>query len=399
MAMPPGDPSQAFVRERFQAYYRREGVVLPERFGRREWGFIPFGGGIIQRHLGFSSKKELVDYLVTRVPLHAYHSTAYYLRPGAPTMPEKGWLGADLIFDLDADHIVGSKDMSYPKMLAAVKERLIWLHDEFLAGDLNFGEKDMSIVFSGARGYHIHVRDSRVQELESHERREIVDHIVGTGIDLDRLVWEEPIDLKGGGKYEKVLKSARIPDELAPGWEGRFTRVLLQYLRDLAAKPEEEATKELEALKGVGPARAREILAVARDPIRRERIRGGYIEQTKALTLAMAMPVLEKASGLAKGETDEPVTSDIKRLIRLMGSLHGKTGMRVTPLGRNALEGFDPLRDAFPQTFSEEPVKVLVQKPIAIDIRGEAFKLEQGPNQIPEYVAIFLICRGVATLA
>ncbi|MCA1813180.1 MAG: hypothetical protein LC624_04420 [Halobacteriales archaeon] len=32
------------------------------------------------------------------------------------------------------------------------------------------------------------------------------------------------------------------------------------------------------------------------------------------------------------GETDEPVTSDVKRLIRLPGSVHGKTGLRVVPV-------------------------------------------------------------------
>src|SRR5439155_27170186 len=41
-----------------------------------------------------------------------------------------------------------------------------------------------------------------------------------------------------------------------------------------------------------------------------------------------------------RAETDEPVTSDIKRLIRMPSSLHGKTGLQVIPMSRDAIDGF-----------------------------------------------------------
>ncbi len=152
----------------------------------REWGFIFYDdtpGVAMRRHKAFNSEGELKDYLASMPPAHAYHSAAYYQYPQAPTMLEKKWLGADLIFDLDADHLPGVKNMSYSEMLANVKKEIIRLIDEFLIDDLGFREKDMDIVFSGGRGYHVHVRDPRVHALKSPERREIVDYLLGTGLD------------------------------------------------------------------------------------------------------------------------------------------------------------------------------------------------------------------------
>ena len=61
----------------------------------------------MRRHKAFNSEGELKDYLASMPPAHAYHSAAYYQYPQAPTMLEKKWQGADLIFDLDADHLPG----------------------------------------------------------------------------------------------------------------------------------------------------------------------------------------------------------------------------------------------------------------------------------------------------
>ena len=96
-----------------------------------------------------------------------------------------------------------------------------------------------------------------------------------------------------------------------------------------------------------------------------------------------------------EGETDEPVTTDIKRLIRMVGSLHGKTGFVVTPLTRQEFDTFDPLRDAV--HFSDDPVKVEVVKPGEIGLRGETVTLpaEGDICEIPECAAVFFCGRGM----
>ena len=75
-----------------------------------------------------------------------------------------------------------------------------------------------------------------------------------------------------------------------------------------------------------------------------------------------------------RGETDEPVTADVRRLIRCPGSLHGGSGLRVTPLTLRDLEDFDPLQDAV--VFGDEAVPLQILKPFKTQMRGR--KLQSG---------------------
>jgi DNA primase small subunit len=96
------------------------------------------------------------------------------------------------------------------------------------------------------------------------------------------------------------------------------------------------------------------------------------------------------------GETDEPVTADIRRLIRCPTSLHGGSGFRVTPLTIRSLAEFEPLWDAV--VFGDEPVLIDVVKPFKTEIRGESYDLEEGRSELPKCAAVFLMARGVAEL-
>ena len=64
----------------------------------------------------------------------------------------------------------------------------------FLLSDFGFSESKMSVVFSGGRGYHIHVRDPRVFSFGSDERREIVDYLAGRGLAMDRFIHMAPME-------------------------------------------------------------------------------------------------------------------------------------------------------------------------------------------------------------
>jgi len=110
----------SFLKQLFSRYYKDAKLELPPRFGRREWGFMFIGERFMKRHISFSSAREVKSFLIGKgkkmgdrfmIPSHAYHSVAYYTHPNAK-MDKKGWLGADLVFDLDADHIPGAEKIS-----------------------------------------------------------------------------------------------------------------------------------------------------------------------------------------------------------------------------------------------------------------------------------------------
>ena len=137
------DSNSRFLLKSFRKYYKDNPIIMPSRFGRREFGFMFFDRNFVQRHMGFSRPEDINKFMITQVPSHSYYSTAYYRKPDAPTMEEKMWLGADLIFDLDADHLEGADKMSYSEMLEQIKKEMINLVDSFLLGDLGFTDKQV----------------------------------------------------------------------------------------------------------------------------------------------------------------------------------------------------------------------------------------------------------------
>ncbi len=417
------EATTAFVKAQFRRYYESTKPSLPDRFGKREFGFMFWTPGIVQRHLGFSRQDDLRSFLTSRVPAHAYYSSAYYENPGAPTMEEKGWLGADLIFDLDADHLPSASKMSYPEMLEAIRLKILHLYDDFLIEDFGFDEKAMRLVFSGGRGYHIHVFDERVWPLGSHERREIVDWITGKGLDVSKVFKESVFDSREfkGHRYSKKRIIMADP-KTTSGWPGKIVRgferlalklepldrpAAVQFLRSFEGIDESDAQNLWENLfkNRASPPKVVRGIDRLRETGQIETLSDRNVKLVMRIVNEMETVRLDERGGLpvedvvAAGNTDEPVTSDIKRLIRMPSSLHGKTGLQVIPLTRNAIDDFRPLRDAVPAAWTDDRVRLDLKNKLNLEIRDEAFKLAPGVNDVPQYLAIFLAARGLATVA
>ena len=174
-----------------------------------------------------------------------------------------------------------------------------------------------------------------------------------------------------------------------------MNRELAAYLERLQQLAEEDMRTALAELPGIGPKRAAQ-LADEVAHVDTERIRAsGLLSQGSRITEIVPRVLQEIVMPLAKGETDEPVTSDTKRLIRLPGSLHGKTGLKVVVLQRDELEAFDPLTDAV--AFGDEMVRIMPKKPMSVTLRGATFDLRPGePVSVPEPVAVMAVARGTA---
>lgn len=382
------DATLAWARRLFRRYYRAHPVYLPPRFGRREWGFLFPGQDGMKRHTLFKTREDLSGFLAEQGPNHVYYSAAYYEQPDATRMDQKGWLGADLIFDLDADHMPGADEMTRREMLEEVRKEAVKVADEFLLGHFGFQAEDLRIAFSGGRGYHIHVTDPRVHELGSPERREIVDYVTGNGLAIARLLKRETFDVEEIGQYTNEKKRWQVPPASSPGWPGLFTRTLADHLERWSTLSTEEAMEELTQLSGIGDTRAQEVLnGLDADAI--DRVREGRVDHVPALANKTVLQALaEEARREAVGEADEPVTADVRRLIRLPGSLHGKTGLRVTPLTLEGLKGFSPLDDAI--ALPEDPVTLTLERPWQGYLAGEEHALEPGQHEVPTYLAAFI---------
>ncbi|HIE15131.1 TPA: hypothetical protein EYP70_07655, partial [Candidatus Bathyarchaeota archaeon] len=186
-----------FIRDKFREFYERESdrIEAPTSIEMREFGFLLFGEKIMIRHKSFTEIKDLRRFLREIVPMHVYYSAAYYSAPEEP-MERKGWIGADLYFDIDADHIptpcrklhdlwrchkcgfqgkgtppnrcpvcgnqnFDTKTWSCEVCLEAARRETIKLI-EFLMSDFGFSEEEVNVSFSGHRGYHVHIESEEV---------------------------------------------------------------------------------------------------------------------------------------------------------------------------------------------------------------------------------------------
>ena len=347
--------TKEYLKAKFLEYYSKNDVEEPRLLWEREWAFVEVESlpdFIMRRHIAFDSYIELKGFILKNVPLHIYYSSAYYEKPDAENMEAKGWKKADLIFDIDADHLPNGS-------LKEAKRQIKMLYDVL---EEDFGCKDMEIVFSGSRGYHLHVHDEDFLELSSAERREIVDYLSLT-------------DFKFSRKLPESRQSYRIAE--------------------IMAKEIEKALKEgkiRELFPNISERREKMLLAAAEE----------VVESVKSLNFDYFPKTLEKgltrlfnkAAESVRIHVDPPVTADVKRLIRLPGSLHGKTGLKVCKVSRDEIDEFKPTRDAV--VFEDDFVKIRVKSNVKLRLKEEEFRLKKGKAKVPEFVAIYLICRGVA---
>jgi len=399
----------------FSEHYRKNPPQLPEDFKKREWGFFPFRKGGMRRHVSFTDKRDIEAYFVRETPRHSYYSVAFYKEPGASKMDEKQWLGAELIFDLDADHIEGAEKMKYGDQLKAVKSEVIKLLDKYVLDAFGFDEKYVELFFSGGRGYHIHVNDPKVYGMEARERREIVDYITGSGLPTEDDSWlfpERSLGMTSFGRHVKVLTVRKMPGVRDPGWRGIIGKGIGSMLDELEDKEAKSAVKYLQELvkkSGVSDDKGKnygkttmestyqDLFAGVNGKRGVDKLRSGTFEVfSKDRNRDFFMNLIKAESRVNAGETDQPVTTDIHRLIRVPGSLHGKSGFCVTHIDLDAIKDFDPLKNAV--VLPDDEISIECVRPADIELKDHEFKITPGIHTVPVYAGAFFLASGSAIL-
>ncbi len=371
--------TKLFLRMKFEEYYRRPNIKKVEKIGTREFGFIFFDEKypevMMRRHMSFSDLDALLSFLAVSVPAHAYYSSAHYRHPSARSMDEKGWISADLIFDLDADHLPRKYD--YEKGLRKIKREVMRL-----LGSLQreFGVEDYMVVFSGGRGYHIHVFDEEFARLGSAERREIADYITGNfnhEYFIGRISRDGHLVMEGN-------------------WDTKILKCMASWIKAIQNMMDRDLEKTKEYLSAISGMKKVSTLMEKIKNADPDEIKEGnmsiFMDSRKNIIKKLIEHVLERCIETGKINIDEPVTTDTKRLIRLPGSIHGGTGFMAMPLSPDELKEFDPLEDAV--IFPDRPVEVTLRREVKIRLKGQEFCLDRGKHQVPEYLAVFLLGRG-----
>lgn len=344
------------VRTIFRSYYRNpdRDLEIPD-IDKREIAYQPFGKEVMIRHLSFSSIDELKRFIVKNTPSHIYYSTARYRDPANPDMEKKGWINADIVFDIDGDHLPteGCKlsEESGAVCIECLEDaRLETLKlIDVLENELGLSEGEYSITFSGHRGFHVHVESGPLLELGQDERRELVDYIRAIGFNIERF-----IDMRG-----RLIAG--------PDLDGKGSRIWKCIEKEIDDK-----------IRG---------MVLSLRSVRR------YVSRLKRLesTVASCLSVM----------IDEIVTLDIKRLIRVPNSLHGKTGLIVSKLSKQDLEkdAYHIVEMSVPKVIKGKRMKIILKKRLSIrNVLGEDIDpdLIDEPQIVPTYVGIYLVKRDLA---
>ena len=367
-----------FLEETFKQYYfdHFDSIHVPDRSQEREYGYKKFNSGMI-RHISLKTDKDLHLMLMTNVPSDVFCSNAYYSFPNLP-MAEKDWKEADLIFDIDAkdlnlscrkDHTcikcISCGEISLlqdvcPKCksnklallslpcqncISGVKKEVLNLI-KILTNDLQIDDENVRISFSGNEGFHLYVANSFYNQLGSKERGDLIDYIM----------FRRAIPERFGFKKENPSRHT-FPELDEAGWRGRVAKELF----------------------GSKSKRSKAITKI---------ISNGYFAYQQ---------ILEGMGKHSIGiKIDPNVTVDIHRIFRLEGSLNSKSGL--AKLACENIEKFNPYVEAC--LIDDKPVEVSANSPIEFRLKNRKF----GPytNEkvfVPKYVAVYMLCKGIASLA
>jgi DNA primase small subunit len=410
--------SREFIYQKFASYYSSSSlnVPAPTLMSQREFGFLLLKERAMLRHKSFTVIRDLKRFLSETVPSDVYHSCAYYENPTFE-MDKKGWLGADLVFDIDADHIPTSCNKIHDEWtcgkcgftgkgitpetcpvcegvkfdtktwpcelcLNSAKEETVKLID-MLEKDFGFAPKEIRVFFSGHRGYHVQVEAEAVRALDAMARKEIVDYVSGLGL---ALLDEQSPEKQGGRSRRKQRRVSRGFSLHDFGWNRRLKEGMRKFILN--------ATKE--DLKAVG-IRSYAVLQ-NKEAVLNRCLEEGRWDSVKGVSVETWLRIARHVKELESAKIDTVVTTDLHRLIRMDGTLHGKTGLLKVEFPVERLENFDPFVEAV--AFKEGTMKVSVSDAPEFRLGGKMF----GPYrnevvELPTAAAVLLVCKGRAEVA
>lgn len=380
------DPkSTELVKTLLKGYYSRVEDISPDSIEKREFGFGDFERKIAYRHIAFKDWKGLRTYLSNDAPPFVSVSSAHYTHPDGRPMENKGRIGAELVFDLDASDLnlpcakVHGRSWVCDICLDSVKAETHKLIEDFLVPDFGFSEDEIGVNFSGNRGYHIHINNDVVFGMDSDERKSISNYISANGIEMRSFF--PSLGMKG-----RKLEGPRPADY---GWGGKLARNVINALNtgvgELAALGVDRATANLLFRK-----RAEIILGITT---------GNWDKVSIPKKAEFWSKVLSSIAVRQSDSIDKNVSTDVHKLLRLPGTIHGDTGLIAKRLKSvSELSKFDPMTEAV--AFGKGTHKVKVEASPKFEIAGQSYgPFSKAEAELDTPAAVYLILKRSAILA
>ena len=370
-----------YIKSYLTTYYHRTYDKLYNMIKRpeeREWAVLNIDGRMI-RHIHIPTLDDFKDLLSNYTPRGLYYSASYYEHP-SEDMDLKHRLETDVIFDLDADHMprVKIKEVYKCKNEACGEygetercmvcggdtKKIVFVDDEViesvkrelkrlistLYNILDIEESMSKVFFSGLRGFHIHIEEGPLLEMDDLERIGLKDFLTLDGIDIS-LVRDE-------NSYLLIRLIEELPTLLADAPDMEL-KVVLKRFNELKEN-------------------RKEIFQFLKD-LRNDRELLDKLNKFVSSRLGIGV--------------DPAVLTDLSRLIRAPLSIHGRSGLVKIPVEPSKIDDIVVIREAMPTNVK---CKVYIHYLPQIVWGGE----EYGPfyresTTLPESLAIYAVNLGL----
>lgn len=407
--------AQAYLRNLLSQYYSSLEVNSVPEISMREFGFGEFGKKISSRHLSFASSRALNSFLREKTPFYISYSNALYELPSARPMEAKKMVGADLIYEFDADDLKTSCKLSHdswkcascaaagkgnikacpecgsgtnvdewvcPECLEEVKGQTARLI-RALEGDFGFSQ-GLSINFSGSKGFHVHIRSEKIRGFSRAARLELLDYLTGTNLDLKSL------GFAANGKLFLCPKKGS-----ANGW----SKALLEGIEGIVEEGDVGKIAELgrEGLPKKNPVGAVQKLLKEKPRIISNMARGLLIGGGGVNASKFWPGIL---GSLAEGNSlgvDRQTSIDINKIIRVPQTLHGSTCLLAKSFEPKSLGQFDALKESV--VLADREIKLAGASSPKFYLGGKWFgPFEDQEVSLPLFAGAFLLARKSARL-
>lgn len=400
---------EAFVARHFKEFYSNADVSVPS-ISQREFGVGDFGKKISRRHLSFQSDSDLNFYLKQEAPLFISYSLAYYEHPERTPMAAKGFDGADIVYEFDADDLkteckqrhdnwvcvkCGEKGNGAldncpkcgshakveqwfcPECLDATKDQMFTLI-KFLENDLQLN-KGLSINFSGNAGYHLHLRSDAVKDLSHSARLELLDYLTASSLELSSL-----------GFYESSKAFLCPLEKDAKGWGKRILSMLSKLF-------EEGNAEKIAVLGGISNAKSKELVSNKDLVLKTMHEKGILFSIPGRGNKKFWESLISNLVASNALDIDRQTSADIRKIIRVPETLHGGTGLLASTIPLQKFKEFNPLKET--AVFNGGGVKVFINKSPKFYVGGEWFgPFNEEETELPLNAAIYLIAKKRAEL-
>ncbi|MHA2225622.1 MAG: DNA primase catalytic subunit PriS [Candidatus Hodarchaeales archaeon] len=287
-------------------------------FPIREFGFVSVNGKFF-RNASFETPQALVDFLVDRTPIHAYVG-AVYNEPASRERPihTLEWKGHELVFDIDLDEYDAVRKYVCECQGADQVCHRCWqlvtlailIIDETLRFD--FGMNDIIWLFSGRRGIHAWVLDKIGFELNQEQRKSIIDYLSV---------------IHGEDETARIQERMKLKYDFRKRIEHTVFKYFLKNIRH-------------KDLLGLGFSSS-----IASDIKRQLDHQEGQVDENLSKYFNLRLSKINKYDEIMRRwvpRIDHKVTIDLRRLIRLPYSIHGKTGKIARIIDTGDITKFNP---------------------------------------------------------